>query len=58
VEKIEDWEVLKSMGCNVVQGYIIAKPMPLKVLASWLAHWPVGRKKLFPNLKESLPEVS
>jgi EAL domain-containing protein (putative c-di-GMP-specific phosphodiesterase class I) len=57
VEKIEDWDVLKALGCNVVQGYIIAKPMPLEVLDSWLGHWAVNRKKLFPDLTEVLPEV-
>jgi EAL domain-containing protein (putative c-di-GMP-specific phosphodiesterase class I) len=47
VEEIQDWEVLKSLGCNVVQGYIVAKPMPVEVLDSWLAHWRDSRKKLF-----------
>jgi EAL domain-containing protein (putative c-di-GMP-specific phosphodiesterase class I) len=47
VEEMQDWEVLKSLGCNVVQGYIVAKPMPVEVLDSWLAHWRDSRKKLF-----------
>jgi EAL domain-containing protein (putative c-di-GMP-specific phosphodiesterase class I) len=47
VEEIQDWEVLKSLGCNVVQGYIVAKPMPVEVLDSWLANWRDSRKKLF-----------
>jgi EAL domain-containing protein (putative c-di-GMP-specific phosphodiesterase class I)/FixJ family two-component response regulator len=49
VEEIEDWEVLKSLGCNVVQGYIIAKPMPIDLLTSWLHQWAENRTKLFSN---------
>lgn len=29
VETQEDWDTLKSMGCNMAQGYFIAKPMSL-----------------------------
>jgi EAL domain-containing protein (putative c-di-GMP-specific phosphodiesterase class I)/FixJ family two-component response regulator len=57
VENIEDWDVLKALGCNVAQGYIIAKPMPLEVLDSWLAHWAENRKKLFPDLSVPLAEA-
>jgi EAL domain-containing protein (putative c-di-GMP-specific phosphodiesterase class I) len=28
--------VLQSMGCNVVQGYWLARPMPASALLSWL----------------------
>jgi EAL domain-containing protein (putative c-di-GMP-specific phosphodiesterase class I)/FixJ family two-component response regulator len=49
VEEIEDWEVLKSLGCNVVQGYIVAKPMPIDVLTSWLPQWGKDRMKLFSS---------
>ena len=27
VEKTEEWDMLKEMSCDVVQGYLIAKPM-------------------------------
>ena len=29
VETKEDWDLLKSMGCDIGQGYHIAKPMPV-----------------------------
>jgi EAL domain-containing protein (putative c-di-GMP-specific phosphodiesterase class I)/DNA-binding NarL/FixJ family response regulator len=57
VENIEDWHVLKALGCSVAQGYIIAKPMPLEVLDSWLAHWAENRKKLFPELMVPIQEA-
>jgi EAL domain-containing protein (putative c-di-GMP-specific phosphodiesterase class I)/ActR/RegA family two-component response regulator len=27
VETLKEWEILKEMGCNIAQGYFIAKPM-------------------------------
>jgi EAL domain-containing protein (putative c-di-GMP-specific phosphodiesterase class I)/FixJ family two-component response regulator len=62
VEEIEDWEVLKELGCNIVQGYIVAKPMSMEALDSWLAHWSQNRKKLFSdsepiNLDQASPQT-
>lgn len=36
VENQDDWDLLESMGCNVVQGFIIAKPMPPDDFVQWL----------------------
>ncbi len=30
---------LLAMGCELGQGYAIAKPMPAELLPDWLAHW-------------------
>lgn len=30
---------LLRMGCNMGQGYFIAKPMPSVALSAWLTHW-------------------
>jgi EAL domain-containing protein (putative c-di-GMP-specific phosphodiesterase class I)/FixJ family two-component response regulator len=49
VEEIEDWEVLRDLGCNIVQGYIVAKPMPIDALDSWLVQWAQNRKELFSD---------
>jgi EAL domain-containing protein (putative c-di-GMP-specific phosphodiesterase class I) len=37
VESEEDWEALKSMGCDAAQGYFIAKPMDLTALLEFCA---------------------
>lgn len=37
VEDREDWEFLRKVGCDMVQGYFIAKPMPAKNLKDCLA---------------------
>jgi EAL domain-containing protein (putative c-di-GMP-specific phosphodiesterase class I) len=53
VEEVEDWEVLKSLGCNVVQGFIVAKPMPLNELVGWLTRWKEDRKALFTEAEQA-----
>lgn len=40
VEDLADWGVLRQAGCDLAQGYFIAKPMPAADLAPWAAAWP------------------
>ncbi|MCF6218348.1 MAG: EAL domain-containing response regulator [Gammaproteobacteria bacterium] len=35
VETREIWDELKKLGCDVAQGYFIAKPMPAEALITW-----------------------
>ncbi|HTU60562.1 MAG TPA: EAL domain-containing protein, partial [Polyangiales bacterium] len=35
VEAREDWELLCELGCDVAQGYLMAKPMPAEQLWPW-----------------------
>ena len=47
-EGIEDnatWEMLREMGCDVAQGYHIAKPMAADALQAWLEQAPWTVKK-------------
>ncbi|OJS98307.1 putative bifunctional diguanylate cyclase/phosphodiesterase [Marinobacter nauticus] len=39
VETMEHARALRDMGCNLIQGYGIARPMPAKALLPWLAQW-------------------
>jgi len=39
VETEEDWNLVAELGCDQVQGYYIAKPMPIEQLCHWLAQW-------------------
>ncbi|WOJ94679.1 EAL domain-containing protein [Congregibacter variabilis] len=39
VETIEQGLRLLEMGCDIAQGYAIAKPMPLRSFLTWLAGW-------------------
>jgi EAL domain-containing protein (putative c-di-GMP-specific phosphodiesterase class I) len=36
VETQQDWDALKSVGCDVVQGYFIAKPMSITMFNEFL----------------------
>ena len=35
IESVEDWHFLRQLGCNVAQGYFIARPMPGDALPQW-----------------------
>ena len=39
VETIEHGEMLLQLGCELAQGYGIARPMPASQIAHWLASW-------------------
>jgi EAL domain-containing protein (putative c-di-GMP-specific phosphodiesterase class I) len=39
VERPEDWDLLGQLGCEEVQGYMIAKPMPAAQVAAWIDNW-------------------
>lgn len=39
VEDIEDWKVLKELGCDLAQGYFCARPMPGAAIPGWLKGW-------------------
>ena len=38
-ETQEDWDLVAELGCDMVQGYFVAKPMPGDELPSWIAEW-------------------
>ncbi len=39
VETEEEWNVVKALGCDMVQGYFIAKPMNKTEFKLWLKSW-------------------
>lgn len=53
VEDREIWELLGALGCDVAQGYHIARPMPPVDVSDWLAAWDpataaLGRRRIDP----------
>ena len=40
VETIAHARSLLDLGCDLVQGYGIARPMPAEALPEWIASWP------------------
>jgi len=51
VEEREDWDLLRAAGCDMVQGYFIAKPMPGDEVEGWLADWENQRKDLIVDAR-------
>jgi EAL domain-containing protein (putative c-di-GMP-specific phosphodiesterase class I)/AmiR/NasT family two-component response regulator len=39
VETRADWDLLGTLGCDVMQGYFIARPMTENGLEAWAAQW-------------------
>ena len=39
VETKEQFELLKSLGCDIVQGFWLAKPMPIQDLIDFIESW-------------------
>jgi len=36
VETVEDWKLLRNLGCDMAQGYLLARPMPAEDLVGWM----------------------
>lgn len=39
VENLEDWDAVRRVGVHLVQGYLIAKPMPRADFEQWSRNW-------------------
>jgi EAL domain-containing protein (putative c-di-GMP-specific phosphodiesterase class I) len=39
VESAADLSMLRQLGCDEVQGYLIARPMPADELGTWIERW-------------------
>ena len=46
VENRHDWDFLRNTGCDMAQGYFIAKPMPASNLGDWIQDWETRRYEL------------
>lgn len=50
VEDRADWDFVRSRGCDIAQGYYIAKPMPGPELLEWMPTW----QRTFANSKKNV----
>ena len=57
VESIKQGEVLLRMGCEVAQGYVIARPMPAENIEKWILEWKADERwlGLAPISRDRLP---
>jgi len=51
VEDQADWDYLRLAGCDLAQGYFIAKPQPARDLGAWMVEW--ERRRLQPERSPS-----
>jgi len=54
VEERDDWDLLCASGCDMVQGFIVAKPMPGDAVEDWLAEWE-SRRNTLPTMPDYDP---
>ena len=38
-ETQEDWDLVATLNCDELQGYVIAKPMPAMEFIDWIKQW-------------------
>lgn len=36
VETLQDWQLLRDLGCDMAQGYLLSRPMPAEELVGWM----------------------
>ena len=46
VETVEDWNLVRDLGCDYVQGYYTAKPMPADQFISWAKEYGAKQRPL------------
>ena len=46
VEDRADWDLLRSLGCDVAQGWFMGKAMPAEEIPRWVAEWEPCREEL------------
>lgn len=51
VEDRDDWDYLCRTGCDLAQGYFIARPMPAADLPGWTKAWQVRMRNEFAAIK-------
>ncbi|MEB3163105.1 MAG: diguanylate cyclase [Prochlorothrix sp.] len=39
VETLDQVQFLRSIGCDLVQGYLVSRPLPPEALEQWLVRW-------------------
>jgi len=48
VETLDEWRRVEALGCDVVQGYFVSRPLPGEDIPGWLENWPKLCETLFP----------
>lgn len=57
VEENAQLEALARMGCGLIQGYLISRPLAVERLADFLETWPTRRRRLSMQTAGSVVEL-
>ncbi len=57
VEHAATWDQLRVLGCDVAQGYFLARPMPATDATNWLARRTPGLSSVAESPQEELSET-
>src|ERR1035437_6305209 len=44
VQQRPDWDLLDELGCDMIQGFMIARPMTEEGLEAWAAQWALDQR--------------
>jgi EAL domain-containing protein (putative c-di-GMP-specific phosphodiesterase class I)/AmiR/NasT family two-component response regulator len=44
VQQRPDWDLLAALGCDVMQGFYVARPMSEEGLEAWVAQWTIRQR--------------
>ena len=56
VESEAIWRSLAALDCDLVQGYLLTKPVPADVLAAWVTDGDAARASLAARLRPAAPD--
>lgn len=49
VERKRDWRVLEDLGCDEIQGYLAARPMPAQAIPDFVGAWNIASVSALPT---------
>jgi EAL domain-containing protein (putative c-di-GMP-specific phosphodiesterase class I)/DNA-binding NarL/FixJ family response regulator len=58
VEVQQEWDILKSIGCDIVQGYFIAKPMEIDAFDNFVVHYKCPSALTSPSALQAIQNRS
>src|SRR5581483_6196609 len=53
LETEDAWRLLRSMGCERGQGFLISEPLPAREVLAWLASWNQAARRLTATIRTS-----